>query len=60
MIGGTFFYIILCVAVGIYASTTGRSGFLWGGISLFVSPFLVSIVLMIMHNIDNKQTGEIK
>ncbi len=45
---GTVFYLILCVLTGVYASTLNRNGFGWFFGSLFVSPIMVSLILMIL------------
>jgi len=56
MLGGLF-YIVLCLAVGFYASTINKNWFGWAFVSFVFTPFLTSIVLMIMSNIENKQKG---
>jgi hypothetical protein len=38
----------LSVVVGLFASTDGRNGFLWGGLSLLFSPLITGIVLGLM------------
>jgi len=50
MIGGTLFFIILCFAVGFYASTLGRNFIGWTLASAVITPFLASIVLLIIGN----------
>ncbi len=45
----SLFFIVLCVAVGAYANVTGRNFWLWAGIGVLITPFLASIVLMILH-----------
>jgi len=45
----SLFFIVLCVAVGVYANVTGRNFWLWAGISVLITPFLASIILMIFH-----------
>jgi len=45
----SIFFIVLCVAVGAYANVTGRNFWLWAGISVLITPFLASIILMIFH-----------
>ncbi len=42
------FFIILCLAVGIYATTIDRSGIGWMAISIIITPFLASILLLIV------------
>lgn len=48
--GGTLFFIILCAAVGYYASTLGRNFIGWSLVSAIVTPFLTSIILLIIGN----------
>ncbi len=47
MLTGLFF-IIICAVVGYYASTLGRTGFGWAIISAIITPFLASLILLIL------------
>jgi hypothetical protein len=49
--GGAFFYLVFCVAVGLLASSRGRSGTLWFILSLLISPVLALIILLVMRNL---------
>lgn len=50
MIGGTLLYIICVAAVGFYASTLNRSFLGWGLGSIVITPFLASLLLLILGN----------
>jgi len=50
MIGGTLLYIICVAAVGFYASTLGRNFIGWGLASVVITPFLASLILLILGN----------
>ncbi len=56
MIKGILFYIILCIAVGWYASTINRNFIIWAIISAIATPFLTSMILLIMGSIEEKKT----
>lgn len=50
---GTFIYILCVVAVSYYANTLGRSFVGWALVSFIFTPFLASIVLLIIGNSTN-------
>jgi len=50
MIGGTLFYVLCVVAVGYYANTLNRSFIGWGLGSMVLTPFLASLLLLILGN----------
>jgi len=52
MIGGTLLYILIIVAVGYYASTLRRSFIGWGLASIVITPFLASLILLIIGKPD--------
>ncbi len=45
---GTIFFLILCVLVGVYANTLNRNAFGWFFGSLIITPFMASLILMIL------------
>jgi hypothetical protein len=48
MIGGVLLYILCIAAVGYYAATLNRSSIGWGLASVILSPFLASLLLLIL------------
>lgn len=51
------FWVGLAIAVGIFASNRGRSGFGWFLISLVISPLLGLIFVAVMKNLAEGKTG---
>ena len=51
-------WLIMCGAVGLFASQKGRYGFLWFLLALFISPFLAGIGLAMAK--DKQQEEELK
>lgn len=51
MFAGLFF-VIICAIVGYYASTLGRNGIGWTFASLLFSPFLASLILLILGKLE--------
>jgi hypothetical protein len=53
-----FFWIALSVGIGFLASSKGRSGFLWGALSLMFSPLAAGVVLGLMVAIGSQKVVE--
>lgn len=47
------FWFFFSIAVGILASNRGRSGFLWFIFSIFLSPLLGIIFVLVMQNLQD-------
>jgi len=45
-----FLYLGFSIAIGIWASKRGRSGFGWGLLSLVISPLIAGILIVVMNN----------
>jgi len=51
---GMLFFILVCAAVGYYAHTLGRTFFGWMLASMVITPFLSSIILLILNQRNQK------
>lgn len=47
------FWFFFSIAVGVLASNRGRSGFLWFIFSIFLSPLLGVIFVLVMQNLKD-------
>lgn len=52
-----FFWLILAILVGVFASKRGRSGILWFLISILTSP-LIGVLILLLCNDLSKESGE--
>lgn len=51
-------WLILSFGVGLIASSVGRNGYFWGGISLLFSPLITGIVLGLMESAGSEKVVE--
>ena len=52
-----FFWLFLCVLVGIFASKRGRFGFGWGMVSLTLSPLVGWLILLALPDAGKAKDG---
>lgn len=45
-----FFYVIIAMGVGIIAMTRGRSFFGWSLLSIFITPLLAGLIVLLMKS----------
>ncbi len=56
--GYSFSWLFLCFAVGYFATTKGKNGFLWGVGAFFFSPILLGIILALSKDDKIKEQVE--
>jgi hypothetical protein len=49
------FWFLFSIAAGILASNRGRSGILWFILSIFISPLISIIFLLVMQNLKDDE-----